>query len=114
MFRVQGPRLTGSPCPLTDSPRKGFLVSPIGVGKKHVGDYDAHILLGQRAIKVDGFPLLETFADQPALCSERKSVICSRAVGTFAFASSLTRFEANSTCIPGPAFLVEAYHPQMT
>ena len=47
------------------------------------------------------------------LYGERKSVIGSCAIGTSSCASSFTRCKACSACNPGPAFPVEACHPQI-
>ncbi len=56
------PRLTGSTPSLTDSPRKGFLDSSIGVQEEHVDVYDAFIVPGQRTVKRDAVPALGTSA----------------------------------------------------
>jgi hypothetical protein len=66
---------------------------------------------GQRAVRRDVVPLWEpTLVTR--LCSEWKSAVCSRAVGTYAFASSLSRCKACSACSPGSSFSVKACHPQ--
>ena len=56
------PRLTGSTSSLTDSPRKDFLASLIGVWEEHVDVYDAFFMPGQRTVKRDEVPALGTNA----------------------------------------------------
>ena len=63
----QPPRQTGSMLSLTDSPRKGFLASLIGVWEEHVVIYDAFFMPGQRSVKRDEVPALGTNALHPLM-----------------------------------------------
>ena len=64
LFEVsrQLPRQTGSMLSLTDSPRKGFLASLIGVWEEHVDIYDALLMPDQRTVRRDEVPALGTNA----------------------------------------------------